>query len=86
MKKHFVYIIRCDEGKFYIGLSVDPKKRLDAHNKGLSRWTKRYKNWKIAYLKEFNNYTEARKWEIYLKKQKGGNGFKKVLRDSSCGS
>jgi putative endonuclease len=75
----YVYIILCEKGKFYIGLSSNPKRRLEAHNKGLSRWTRRYKNWKIVYLEKFDNYTEARKREIYLKKQKGGNKFKEIL-------
>ena len=63
----------------YIGFSEDVLKRLQQHNSGESRWTRSYKNWKLIYSKEFDNITDARKWEIYLKKQKGGNGLKKIL-------
>jgi predicted GIY-YIG superfamily endonuclease len=63
----------------YIGLSQNADKQLEAHNKRLSFWTKRYKNWKRVYLKQFALYFDARKWEIYLKKQKKGHGFKRML-------
>ena len=78
-EKYSVYVIECDEKKRYIGLSVDTKTRLDQHNNGLSQWTKRYNNWRIIYEKRFGNYTEARKWEILRKKQKGGNGLRKLI-------
>ena len=80
--KFFVYIIKCDEKKRYIGITSDWKRRLSEHNDKLShltQWTKRFNNWSLIYLKEFENYTEARKWEIYLKKQKGGIGLKYLI-------
>lgn len=79
MKKYYVYVIKCNIGKLYIGLSSNLSRRIDAHNKKLSLWTKRYSGWKKIYEKEFDNYTDARKWEIYLKKQKGGNGLKRII-------
>ena len=54
--KFSVYIIRCKEGKFYIGLSSNTEKRIDAHNKKLSIWTSRFIDWKEIYKKEFDNY------------------------------
>ena len=63
----------------YIGATSNISKRLTQHNAGESRWTKRYKNWELIYKKEFNDYTNARKWELYLKRQKGGNGLKKEI-------
>ena len=78
-KPYWVYVIKCDEDRYYIGLSEDTVVRLDEHNKGLSKWTSRYKNWQIVYTKRFDNLTDARKWENYFKRQKGGNGFKKII-------
>ncbi|MDD4412183.1 MAG: GIY-YIG nuclease family protein [Patescibacteria group bacterium] len=78
-KPYWVYVIKNDENKHYIGLSENVLVRLDQHNQGLSKWTSKFKNWKIVYTKQFGNLTEARKWENYLKKQKGGNGFKKII-------
>jgi predicted GIY-YIG superfamily endonuclease len=79
--KYSVYVIVCDEKRFYIGLSADIKRRIDAHNKKLSKWTSRFVNWRKIYEKEFDSYTEARKWELYLKNQKGGNVFKKIIAE-----
>lgn len=77
----YVYIIQCDEGKRYIGFSSNLAKRLIDHNEGKSKWTKRYKNWKIIYFKKFKNISEARKWENYLKRQKGGNGLDEIIKN-----
>jgi len=78
-KPYKVYIIKSECAKFYIGLSEDIEKRLTEHNTGKSKWTNKYKNWKIIYRKKFKNLSEARKWENYLKRQKGGNGLKKII-------
>ncbi len=82
MQRWYVYILQTKNGKRYIGLSCDADRRLDEHNKGLSLFTKRYVHWKRIYLQEFETYTEARKRELYLKKQKGGNGLKKILENT----
>jgi putative endonuclease len=79
MTKYLVYVIKCDEGRYYVGFTEDLKNRLIQHNLGQSKWTKQYKNWKVIYTKEFKSITDARKWENYLKRQKGGNGFKKEI-------
>jgi putative endonuclease len=79
MNEYTVYVIRCDENRYYIGFTENLENRLIQHNSGQSGWTKKYKNWRIVYTKKFTNTTDARKWEIYLKKQKGGNGFKKEI-------
>jgi putative endonuclease len=81
-KPYKVYIIQSDCGRLYIGLSEDIVERLREHNTGMSKWTSKYKNWKIIYTKDFPNLSEARKWENYLKRQKGGKGLKKILESS----
>ena len=80
-KPYRIYIIESRNKRKYIGLSENIKHRLQKHNAGLSKWTSRYKNWKIIYEKEFDNLNEARKWENYLKRQKGGNGLKKIIEE-----
>jgi putative endonuclease len=80
-KLYEVYVIKSENNRYYIGLSENADKRLKEHNQGLSKWTKRDKNWQIIYRKKCNNLTEARKWENYLKKQKGGQGFKRLVQD-----
>lgn len=82
----FVYVIKSEEKRLYIGVTSDWKKRLSEHNdksSHLTQWTKRFNNWRPIYLKSFDNYTEARKWEIYMKKQKGGIGLKYILENTN---
>ena len=80
-KPYKVYVIRSECKRRYIGLSENPKSRLTRHNAGLSKWTSRYRNWTIIYEREFCNLSEARKWENYLKRQRGGNGLKKIIEE-----
>ena len=79
-KPFCLYVIESQCGRRYIGVSSDFEKRLEMHNSGQSRWTSGYKNWRLIYSEKFENYTEARKREIYLKRQKGGNGFLKIIQ------
>ena len=86
VSKYFVYVIICEEKRRYVGVTSDWKRRLSEHNNKVShipQWTKRLNNWRIVYLRGFDNYTEARKWEIYLKKQKGGIGLKYLIEDTN---
>jgi len=52
-----VYVLQNRSSKFYIGLSDDVARRIEQHNVGVSRWT----------------LSEARKLELLLKRQKGGD-------------
>jgi putative endonuclease len=70
-----VYVLRNREGKFYIGLSDDVGRRIDQHNFGLSKWTRGKGPWKLVWESEWMSLSEARKLELLLKKQKGGDGF-----------
>ncbi len=76
-KPYFCYILWSNIGKkFYIGVTENVKLRLDQHNAGISKWTKRYAGtWKLVWTNEFQNLSDARKFENKLKKQKGGTGF-----------
>ncbi len=76
---HTVYVITCRQGKYYIGYTEDLRKRLGQHNEGLSKWTKRYDDWKVVYKEEYATRTEALKREKYLKRQKCGNTFRKII-------
>ncbi len=56
-------------GSFYTGIAKNPLERLKEHNSGKSKFTSKFKNWKLVYTKEHNNYEEARKHEKWLKKK-----------------
>ncbi len=79
---YYVYVIKCDAGRHYIGLTENIDKRLAQHNNGISKWTSRYKNWRLIYQEEFATLSEARKRENFIKRQKGGKGFFKIIEKS----
>jgi hypothetical protein len=57
---YYVYIVYTQGSDiYYKGFTTDPKKRLDEHNAGLSRYTSHDGPWIIVYLEEFQSKTEA---------------------------
>ena len=75
-KPYFLYVLwSVSATRFYIGISHNADARLLQHNAGVSKWTARYMPWELVYLERHADYSEARKREILLKKQKGGAGF-----------
>jgi putative endonuclease len=83
---YHTYVIQSECGRFYIGSTEDIEKRLSQHNNGISRWTSRYKNWRLVYSSSFETRKEALVFEKLLKKQKGGQGFYNLISNSSSGS
>jgi putative endonuclease len=70
-----VYVLQNRSSKFYIGLSDDVARRIEQHNVGVSRWTRCKGPWKLVWESECVSSSEARKLELLLKRQKGGDGF-----------
>ena len=70
-----VYVLQNREGRRYIGLSDNIAHRLDQHNLGVSKWTAKFRPWKLAWTSEQMSLTDARKLENRLKRAKGGNQF-----------
>ena len=62
-----VYIIRCDDGYLYTGLTSNLEKRLDEHKDGLSKLTKNRGNIKLVYREIFQTRTQAAKREKEIK-------------------
>lgn len=81
----FIYIMKSDEGRYYIGSTDDIEKRICAHNeKRYKAWTSRYNNWKLVHSESFPTRTEAIAREKKIKKMKGGTAFKNLI--TSTGS
>jgi putative endonuclease len=70
-----VYILQNHEGRFYIGLSNDVAGRLVQHNSGFSKWTRGKGPWELIWQTKPMDLSAARKIELALKRQKGGDGF-----------
>ncbi len=79
MKIYRVYLLINEAGRRYIGISEDVGVRLDQHNAGVSRWTSKYRPWRLEWTSVEMPLGEARKLENLLKRQKGGNGLQRLL-------
>jgi putative endonuclease len=75
----YVYILKSiNFRKTYTGsTSRTLDQRLSEHNSGLSTYTKRYLPWELIYFEEYDNLTEARLREKYLKSAAGRRFIKK---------
>jgi len=81
--KYIVYIICNQHGKKYIGHSSNFNLRLQYHNNNKSFYTKNKGPWKLIYKEIFQTRSEAMKREKFLKKQKGGDTLKNIIKHYS---
>jgi putative endonuclease len=70
MKAYYVYILRCSDGSFYVGITNDINRRLVEHNKGKDRSTYTYSRRpvKVVFTQEFNDVEQAIRFEKKIKK------------------
>ena len=73
-----IYVIQSiSTNKLYVGMTEDLKNRLNEHNAGKSKYTASFKPWKVIYTETADDFTGARKREIYLKSTAGKNFVRK---------
>ncbi len=67
----YVYILESElNGRFYIGYSESPDRRLIEHNSGKVKSTRPYRPWKKVYSEQFSTEIEAIRREREIKSQK----------------
>ena len=68
---HFVYILQSEEnGRYYIGESSDPERRLEHNNSTSTGFTARYRPWRLVFRQEFPTKEEAVEAEQLIKSWK----------------
>lgn len=69
----FVYILKneCNPWRYYVGVTGNPRARLQAHNAGLSPHTAQYRPWRTLVVVEFDEEAPALRFERYLKTGSG---------------
>ncbi len=77
---YHVYVLWSDATqRHYVGLSNHVESRLQQHNAGVSRWTRGRGPWRLLWSRPFPDHRSARQFENLLKRQKGGDGFARLL-------
>ncbi len=73
----------CNEinNEIYIGISKDVLRRLKEHNSGNNRYTKAFKPWAVFYTEMCNDYSSARKREVYFKTTSGRRELRRKLSE-----
>ncbi|MBI2584665.1 MAG: GIY-YIG nuclease family protein [Rhodospirillales bacterium] len=69
----YVYLIQSETfpDRRYVGFTTDLKKRISAHNAGISIHTSKYRPWKLISYHAFSEKRRAREFEYYLKTGSG---------------
>ncbi len=68
---YYVYILKSEmDGTYYKGSTSDYLKRLEEHNRGLSRYTSSKVPWRLVYVEEHPDKQSALIRERKLKKCK----------------
>ena len=62
------YILQCENGSLYTGISNNLKKRFSEHKNGKGgKYTRSHKPVKLVYKDQFNTHSEALKKEAEIK-------------------
>lgn len=82
MADFWVYAIESQQdGRIYVGISQNPRKRLISHNKGETKSTKGFCPWVLVYAKKIGSRAEARKEEKRLKSGYGKEWLKSFVNN-----
>jgi len=77
----YVYILKDERGKFYIGSTPDVEKRLKQHLAGYTQTTRNMKNPELVLKQEVPTFLIARKIEARLKRLKRKDYIEKIVAD-----
>ncbi|NPV10993.1 MAG: GIY-YIG nuclease family protein [Ignavibacteria bacterium] len=68
MKQFFVYILKCSDGSYYIGITNDLQRRLYEHQNGLMKgYTSRKLPVELVFTASFTDVNEAIRFEKQIK-------------------
>ena len=69
MNQYFVYILRCNDGSYYTGITNDLERRFDEHQSGLNTECYTYKRrpLKLVFHERFPDVNQAIEFEKQVK-------------------
>ena len=74
---YIIYSTKID--KYYIGSTEDLNWRLERHNMGWGKYTKRGIPWKMVYFEKYKTKTEALRREKEIKNKKSRNYIEALI-------
>jgi len=82
----YLYILESlKNGRFYIGSSADPDRRLEEkHNNGRVIATRYLRSWKLVFKQKYSSGVDARRVEYKLKSYKSRKVLKKIIKGDVC--
>jgi len=78
-KVYILYSERIDH--YYTGVTDDIQWRLERHNQGWGRFTKRGIPWKIVYTQNFDRKSDALKREREIKNRKSRKYIESLMKN-----
>ena len=73
----YVYVLKGEDGKHYVGYSSDLKVRVKQHQRGQNTSTK-YQRWELIYYEAYKTELKARERERKLKHH--GQVYQSLIR------
>ncbi|PIQ72895.1 hypothetical protein COY13_04515 [Candidatus Roizmanbacteria bacterium CG_4_10_14_0_2_um_filter_36_35] len=74
---YLVYILKCSDNSYYVGITNNVEKRVWEHNQGIVRgYTFKRKPVRLVYFQEFKDVNEAIAFEKQLK------GWRRVKKEA----
>ena len=77
----YVYILKSDIGKYYIGSTKNPAVRFYQYRNGHTQTTRNMKAFKGVLLQEYENIKKAQKIENRIKKLKRRDYIDRMVKD-----
>ncbi|TCI20279.1 GIY-YIG nuclease family protein [Exiguobacterium sp. SL-10] len=68
MRKHYAYILECQDGTYYTGYTTNVEKRMETHNAGKgAKYTRARLPVTLRYVKSFETKRAAMQYEWSIK-------------------
>jgi putative endonuclease len=79
----YIYIIYSNKiDRYYVGYTDNLEWRLERHNSGWGKYTKRGIPWKLVYTESFNSKSEAIKREREIKRKKSRKYIEELVKNA----
>ena len=76
-----LYILKCANGRYYVGSAVQLTRRLEEHNAGKTKSLKNVLPVELAFCQEFDDESTARKIEYQLKQKKSRKIIERIIQE-----